>query len=138
MIQSAILFIMLVVCSVEDLKTKEIKTQTICIFGIVGILLHLWFSNLKTIDMLGGMAVGIILLIVSKIFKNSVGEGDGIILVISGIYLGMNRNMELFFYSILLSGIFSAFLFFFFHKKKEYEIPFVPFLCLGYMGVLFL
>ena len=110
----------------------------ICMYGIFGMLLHLFLDKIAILDILGGMAIGMILLFIGKLFHQCVGYGDGLILLVSGIYLGRNKNIELLFYSVILSGIFSLILLCVCHKKKDFEIPFIPFVLIGYIGVLFL
>lgn len=61
------------------------------------------------------------------------GAGDGLVLVITGILLGFGSNMEL-----LLAGLFLASLYGIVRCLKEgvhsgKEIPFIPFLFLGYL-----
>lgn len=138
MIQSVVLLSLLGICSWQDIKKREVTLSIICLYGIIGIVLHLCLDKIAIFDILGGMGMGILLLLIAKVFHECVGYGDGLLLLVSGIYLGANKNMELFFYSVILSGIFSLILFLFFHKKKEFEIPFIPFVLFGYVGVLFL
>lgn len=138
MFQSVVLVSLLGICSWEDIKKREVTLSLICIYGIFGMLLHLFLDKIAIFDILGGMAIGIILLLIGKLFHQCVGYGDGFIILVSGIYLGMNKNIELLFYSVILSGIFSLILLCIFRKKKDYEIPFIPFVFLGYIGVLLL
>lgn len=138
MIPSVVLVSLLGICSWQDLKKKEVTISLIFVYGIIGILLHLWLDRIAIWDMLSAMGIGLCLVIVAKLFHQCIGYGDGLILMVSGIYLGMNKNMELFLYSTILSGICSVILLVFGKKKKEYEIPFIPFVLLGHLGVLLL
>ena len=49
---------MLGICSIEDIRKKEIQSVRVLCFGIGGILLHLWQRNQSLYSMLGGIAVG--------------------------------------------------------------------------------
>ena len=49
---------MLGICSIEDIRKKEIQSIRVLCFGIGGILLHLWQRNQSLYSMLGGIAVG--------------------------------------------------------------------------------
>ena len=48
---------MLGICSIEDIRKKEIQSVRVLCFGIGGILLHLWQRNQSLYSMLGGIAV---------------------------------------------------------------------------------
>ena len=45
---------MLGICSIEDIRKKEIQSVRVLCFGIGGILLHLWQRNQSLYSMLGG------------------------------------------------------------------------------------
>lgn len=124
------------VCSIEDIKRKEVGVYKICAIGIAGIVMHLLFGTVKIYSMLGGAAVGVVLLILGKIFRGSIGCGDGLVLIDTGILLGASENLELFGIALFLAGIFALILSVFFRKKKNDTIPFVPFLLAAYVGML--
>lgn len=127
---------LLFVCSIEDIKRKEVGVYKICVIGIAGIVMHLLFGTIEIYSMLGGAAVGVILLILGKIFRGSIGCGDGLVLIDTGILLGVSENLELFGTALFLAGIFALILSVFFRKKKNDTIPFVPFLLAAYVGML--
>lgn len=63
----------------------------------------------------------------------SVGRADGMILVVSGIFLGFEKNVEVFVMGLFLAGITSLFLSVIRRKGRTYRIPFAPFLLAGYL-----
>lgn len=67
--------------------------------------------------------------------------GDGFLFLVTGIFLGGGKNMELLMISLLYAALFSLGLIVFGKVKgkagrKEKEIPFIPFVFLGYATML--
>lgn len=132
MIQSYVLLGTLGVHSIEDIRQKKI-TVTITLFsGILGILMHLVFQNQSIFTMLTGVFSGSLILLFSYLSKGKIGMGDGIVLMLTGLYLGLKENILLMLISFLAAGAWGLFLVTVRHTKKSERIPFVPFLFLGY------
>ena len=64
---------MLGICSIEDIRKKEIQSVRVLCFGIGGILLHLWQRNQSLYSMLGGIAVGAAVIILSLVSGGIIG-----------------------------------------------------------------
>jgi prepilin signal peptidase PulO-like enzyme (type II secretory pathway) len=60
-----------------------------------------------------------------------VGYGDGLLLLALGCYLVWEDMLLMCMAAVFCGGIWGLVLMIFFHKNKDYEIPFVPFLFLG-------
>lgn len=134
--QSVLLLILLVVCAVEDLKRKEVTVTYILVFGIIGVLLHLFYPNCSVYSMLWGLLLGIGVMTVSVLSCGSIGMGDGILMTVTGVYLGGYQNLELFFIGVFLAGIWSLGLLVFKKKKRKEKIAFMPFLLVAYVFML--
>lgn len=135
---STIITIWLLLCSIQDIKKKKINTGLI----IVGVLLLTIVTSLSgsitILNRLAGLSLGVILLGLCFVTRGQIGIGDGIILCITGLNLGFIKNSLLLLYALLGAAVFSAILIFFWHVSRHKTIPFVPFLFLGYLGVLIL
>ena len=83
-----------------------------------------------------GMAVGLAMMGVSALTRGSIGMGDGMLLVVSGVFLGGAANVELLFTGLLYAAVFSLGVLALGKHKKYRELPFVPFLFLGYVTML--
>lgn len=136
MIQSYTLLGMLGICAWEDYRRKRVLVYPVLAFAIAGLVLHLCYMDITIFNMLAGIAIGCILLLVSRITGGRIGIGDGMILIVSGIYLGFTENIRLFFHGLLLCGIWSLFLLVIRKRKRDEEIAFVPFLFLAYLEML--
>lgn len=129
---------MLTLCSAEDIKKKQIRLHPVLLFGILGIILHMLFRMQSIENMLLGMSVGVTLLVLSKLTGGRIGAGDAVLLIVTGIYLGFEQNMQLFFSGLLLSGIWALGVLVLKKKSRKDSIPFIPFLLAAYMGMLVL
>ncbi len=125
------LFLGLGINSISDLKSKRIILSVTALIGALGLIWQLVQPTRDYFDFLSGIVIGIIVIVISKITNGAVGYGDGLVLVMCGIWLGNKNNLLLCSIGIILAGIWAIILIVFFRKKKDYEIPFVPFLFLG-------
>ncbi len=137
MIQSYTLLGMLGWCSLEDIKKKQVMVYPVLLFGIAGVLLHLYYRNLSIYSLFAGVLLGVALLIIGAV-SGQIGIGDGLVLLVSGIYLGFWENARLLFHGLLFCGIWSGVLLLMKKKKRKDEIAFVPFLFLAYLEMIFL
>lgn len=138
MIQTITLLGMLVFCTIEDCRRKRILLGPVLLFGILGLILHLYYRNISIWNLLAGCLIGVILLLISKVTSGKIGIGDGLILIVTGVYLGFEDNTILFMHGLLFCGIWSLILLVTRKKKGTDEVPFIPFLLLAYLKMLLL
>ncbi len=134
--QSVVLLILLMICAIEDFKRKEVTVTYILLFGIAGVVLHLFYPNCSIYSILWGVLLGISVMVVSLLSRGSIGMGDGILLAVTGIYLGGYENLELFLVGLFLAGIWSLGLLVLKKKKRKEQIAFIPFLLVAYAFML--
>ena len=127
---------MLTICSAEDIKKKQIRLNSVFLFGILGVFLHMLWRVQSIESLLSGMSVGVVLLIISVLTGGKIGAGDAILLIVTGIYLGLEQNLELFFCGLMLCSMWALGLLVLRKKDRKDCIPFVPFLLAAYMGML--
>lgn len=127
----------LVVMAIIDGKKKEIP----CIPGwfclAVLIVVQIVAQN-EVKEFLFGMIVGLLLWGISKISKGGVGEGDALVYLVTGVALGLWRNMELLMLSLILASFVSLWFLVVKRKGRKYKIPFIPFTAISYGVVFFL
>lgn len=132
MIQSCVLLGTLGVHSIEDIKEKKITVNLTLLSGIAGVFMHLLFQNQSIYEMLAGTLPGIGILLLGCLSKGRIGRGDGIVFMLTGLYLGFEKTMLLMCISFLLAGIFGLYLLLHCSGREEEKMPFIPFLFLGY------
>lgn len=131
-----ILLGMLSMYAVEDIRKKRISVRYLCIFGAAGIAINLFQRSTSVPDMLLGAAVGAALVAVSLLTRGSIGLGDGFLLMTAGVFMGGSSVLELLFISLLYAALVSLGMLAFRRWKRKREIPFVPFLLLGYLTMM--
>ena len=86
---------------------------------------------------MGGIGIGILFFIVSKVTKEAIGYGDSWLILLLGLYLGASKVLQLLFAASLGAAVVSLFYLWKYHWKRNATLPFVPFLVLAYLGVMF-
>jgi len=137
-INSFLVCMWLLLCSWQDIKNKKINVILIGMGFLVLLISTLILGNLTIWNRLAGLTLGIILLSLNPITKGQIGIGDGIIVCITGLCLGFPQNAILLAYALFGSAMFSIVLLVIRRVNRKRTIPFVPFLLIGYLGVLML
>ena len=135
------LIIILGVICVFDIKIKKIPVYMLIILAAAGIISNFTIGEFDIEKRIIAMLPGMILLIVSMITKQQIGYGDGLIILIMGLYIDIDDILSIVLSSFLLSSIAAIILMTVFKKKKNFEMAFSPFLLIGYglvKGVYFI
>ena len=134
--QKYVLLALLCLCAWEDFKKKEVRVIPILMFGIVGMLLHLYAPTCSIRSVLLGCFLGAAIMAFSCLSRGSIGMGDGILLAVTGVYLGGEGNLELFLTGLAFAAAWSLAMLALKKKKGKDEIAFVPFLLISYVTML--
>ena len=135
------LIIILGVICVSDIKRKKIPVYMLIVLAAAGIISNFTVGEFDIEKRIIAMLPGMILLIVSMITKQQIGYGDGMIILIMGLYIDIDDILSIVLSSFLLSSIAAIILMTVFKKKKNFEMAFSPFLLIGYglvKGVYFI
>lgn len=132
-IRSVLLLVILTLAAYKDYKDKQVYLLQMFAAGVLGILLHLFFLTPGLQDMLAGAAIGGAVIVVAKLSRESIGTGDGVILAVTGLFLGFWKNMELFLAALLLASLRALFLIVIKKKGRKYRLSFVPYLAVAYL-----
>ena len=90
-------------------------------------LMHVWMQEQSVFGLLAGGAIGVFLLFYGRMTGGSVGYGDGCLFIMTGIFLGFWRNLELLVIASLLAACYAGYLVVAKKKTKGERFPFVPF-----------
>lgn len=120
-----------------DMRQKRISLLSVAVFGIAGILYQILYGRGMPLALLG-LIPGLILLLVSKTTGEAMGMGDGLVILVLGLYLGWSGAVEVLLLALFLSAFWAGFLLTAIKKGRNYEFPFAPFVLLGYAGRLLL
>lgn len=128
--------IMLIIFSVEDILYREISVKVILVFLLMGIGIRVYDNTLLSTEIFWGIFIGMIIIASSIILAGNIGVGDGIIFVLTGLFLGIADNLRILIFSVTISGIIGGLLIILKIKKKDYKMPFTVFILISYIGVI--
>lgn len=114
-----------------DLKYKEIPLW-FAIFGGMGGMVFCVLERRTLGEVVLSCLPGVIALVFSKLTKEVMGYGDGIVFLVMGIYLSLERLLAIGMLAFMIAGVVALILLVIFRKKGNYRIPFLPFLSLAY------
>lgn len=121
----------LILQSVYDLRKKQLPLW-ITLTGM-GIGLLLWILEEKfDVTKFAGIIPGLLCLMFSKVSREAMGYGDGLLICMMGIYLGLTATVSVCMWAFVLAAVTALFLLIVKKKKGKQEMPFVPFLFLGF------
>lgn len=133
MIKNIVFAIGLGILGGEDLRTKNISMIIVGIWAVIGIIIQMLNEDLICINRLVAMIPGVFLYFFAKISGEKVGFGDAWTIIVMGIYMDIGDVLIVGVFSITISGIVALLLIVIWKKKRDYEIPFIPFLFAGYL-----
>lgn len=130
--------IFLSVCSWLDWKKRSIPVWVLSFASIVIVIFRVFHWEERAILWLGGAGIGILFLAMSKLTKEAMGYGDSWMILLLGIYLGLWDVLWLLSIAFLLSGVMAIVLLVRYKYSRKVSFPFIPFLTIAYIGVMWL
>ncbi|HKM34270.1 MAG TPA: prepilin peptidase [Lachnospiraceae bacterium] len=123
-------------CCYFDLKYKRIPVALLVTAGIVSLadlIMHGVLGSLPNIFLsrIIGMIPGTLLLLLSRLTKEKIGQGDGILLIILGLFMGFDGILVILCIGLFLQSLLACFLLIIKKADIQTKIPFVPFLLAG-------
>lgn len=118
--------------SIWDIRTKEIPMWVSLGFGGCSLLYSLCnHRDWRCICL--AVLPGVVCLLLGYCTRQAVGYGDGILICALGMLYTLEEVAHICMVAIMIAGITGMILFIIFKKSGKYEIPFVPFLLLGWL-----
>lgn len=125
-------------CGISDWKSCYIPVWLLTLYSVVTVVLAIGWRQENLGSMAAGLALGILFFLGSKATNEEIGYGDSWIITILGLYLGIKKLLWALFLSSMVAGVFSLIILMKNNWKRGQAIPFIPFLFLAYVGVMFL
>lgn len=120
--------IILAVLAAQDIKEKKISVDKLIVFIVMAVLYRIFIKQFSWQEILGCIIPGSILLLLSRVTREGIGYGDGMTVLVLGLWTGGWFALHVMGIGIILSGIYAAVCLV---RKKRDAIPFVPFLLAG-------
>lgn len=136
MVQKVMLLGILGIGAWQDWTKKRVSAYLLVCSGLEGLLCYGCFRQMTAADMLLGAAIGAAALLLGFVTREKIGYGDGAMILVCGIFLGFAANLELLCIALFLVELAALFLIVVKRKGRRYQIPFIPFLLVGYLFLL--
>lgn len=134
-IKFCLFFVILMICSIKDIKEKEIPNKVI----ITGILLGLavctisFDTEILLDSVITCVITGFILYLVSMATKGGLGMGDMKLMAVCGLFLGFSQTTSVLLISLLLTGVIGIGYILLKKASLKSTIPFAPFITAGFV-----
>lgn len=120
-----------------DIRKKEICLPVLFIFLAGGMLWQIWQGTFWPGGVLS-LGIGICIILIALLSRGMIGLGDGLLILAMGSVMKAGELTGILFAALLLCGIYSGIELLVRKKTRSEEIPFAPFLLIGYLGGVFL
>jgi len=139
MLGKCIVLVFLFVGTLWDLKKNMVPKNYLVIWGIQSII---YFSfeiihGKSVLDIFIGLIPGIVAIVLSVITREQIGMGDGLILLSVGCFQSIKDILSMLFFSFVILTIISIFLLAIRRVGRKSQVPFVPFMLMGQIIVIF-
>lgn len=140
-INDVVLFGGLFAESIFDIFTKKIPIWIMCVMAGCGVIIETVYiiaSNPDNrldfmISRIIAAAIGLALLLISKITHEAMGYGDSMMFLVIGLVEGVNTLLSVLLASVTMAGLVGMIILLILKKDRKYEISFIPFICLSYI-----
>lgn len=126
--------VFMTICTITDIKNRTVSGAALIVFGILSLIYMLVCRDIDRYGILYSLLPGAFLLAVSLCSKESIGYGDGFLLLILGAFMGFEICFMTAVSGFLLSALTAVVLLMAKRVNGKSRMPFAPFLTLG-LGV---
>lgn len=120
------------ICSVTDLRHKVVYKKVLILYGLLVLAGYGTAGKVSGETILYGIIPGVVCLLLSKFSGQALGYGDSILILFTGCSLGIQNCVGLVIWAFLCSGLWALFLVGIKRADRKMQIPFVPFLMIGF------
>lgn len=120
--------LLLAVTAAEDIREKKISVCIVTAFAIAAVIYRMASGEFYWQKVITDMLPGGMLVLISLLTGESIGYGDGVLVMTLGLWLGGIFTLTVTVTGIMISGIYGVICLL---RRKYDPIPFVPFLLIG-------
>lgn len=135
----ALALVLLCICSVFDIRKKELPLMILITGFLAALGTNMWYiyKGLETVSGIAESSLpGMLFLLLSFCTREKVGYGDGLMLIILGLFLGFFRCFLILCIGLIFLSVLALILLIFRKAGRNSRLPLIPFLTIG-MGVSF-
>ncbi len=137
MFVSIVLFLCIGICTITDIARRTVDIRVLLTFTLILAVCCYFEKNYNIESFVAGIGIGSLLACVSILSKGAVGIGDVCLYSIIICFIGVQKGILVIFLSIAFAFFAALFLVIIQRKKKDYEMPLVPFVLAAYLFCLF-
>lgn len=119
--------------SVMDIRDRKIPVNILVLLSLMAVGYQISAGDEDIRLIIGGVCVGAVFLLISKMTGEGMGYGDSWAVLILGIYLGIWRLIEVLAGAFLILTAVSIICLCRKHMSRKCRLPFYPFLAAGYI-----
>lgn len=138
-ISQIVCFVILIGLSMVDIQYHKVPVNVLIAGNIFAVLYQIYqmcAGKAEVWQVAGGVGVGLIFLLMSKVTREGIGYGDSWGILSLGIYMGFGQLVAVLAGTLFILVIVSIVVLCVKKMSRTYCIPFFPFLTIGYaMGV---
>ena len=123
----------LVCLSVEDVRKRKIPLVILTVGGCMAFLYQLMWGTEDIWEIAAGVGIGACFLMVGWLTGEKIGYGDGIVIMVLGIYLGIWKLLEMLAGAFFLLAVAGMICLAGKRFSRKQTLPFCPFLTAGYV-----
>lgn len=120
--------------SAEDVREKKVSVYKVLVFTVLALIYRAFTNQLFWMEMIINLVPGGMMILLTILTKEGIGYGDGMTVMVLGLWTNVWFTTGVLCVAILLSGIFGSICLI---VTKREVIPFVPFLLVGLEVMLF-
>ena len=126
----------LIMESLEDIKEKMLDVRGLLIWAVTALTLKV-MTGTGFYELIISLIPGIIMLFIGFISREGIGYGDGVVVLICGIFCGVYKTLVgiMIAFMIVMTGGLAVIAL---RKLSHDSIPFVPVILIGFLGGLFI
>lgn len=126
----------MLISTVTDIKNKTIPISVMILFGIFAAV-YAVIGNKHILEIIYSLTPGAFLLALSLCTRESIGYGDGLLVMVLGVLVGFSICLLTVISGMIISGVFALILLIFRKVNGKTRLPFIPFLTMG-LGVAYI
>ena len=131
-------FLFLAIGTFFDIRERELPILFFAIFGSLAVIGSYFSKDRNVENVFMGICVGSLFLIIGWLTKEAIGYGDGVGLIILGIFEGWPGMIPVVVGAFLLLGIYGIWRLLGCGDSRFDEMPFYPFLLISFIEVMIL
>lgn len=121
-----IYFLLMITC--HDIKERLIPISWLLLGILIAMVRMINNPNFNFLEScFGSVAIGILLIMISKITRQGIGMGDAYVFVFISMLIGWRMAGTIFLFSILLAGLLGMVLYTLKKVSRKTTLPFMPF-----------